>query len=88
MARFPWACPWEYVKAAMSQQLQAATYVKGGTMEDIAIKAIETPGKAYLAEFENIRDEPILVLFHDGSEKAQETLDALKEAHIIKAEML
>ena len=57
-------------------------------MEDIAIKAIETPGKAYLAEFENIRDEPILVLFHDGSEKAQETLDALKEAHIIKAEML
>lgn len=70
--------------AAMSQQLQAATYVKGGTMEDIAIKAIETPGKAYLAEFENIRDEPILVLFHDGSDKAQEALDALKEAHVIE----
>ena len=70
--------------AAMSQQLQAATYVKGSTMEDIAIKAIETPGKAYLAEFENIRDEPILVLFHDGSDKAQEALDALKEAHVIE----
>ena len=70
--------------AAMSQQLQAATYIKGGTMEDIAIKAIETPGKAYLAEFENIRDEPILVLFHDGSDKAQEALDALKEANVIK----
>ena len=70
--------------AAMSQQLQAATYVKGGTMEDIAIKAIENPGKVYLAEFENIRDEPILVLFHNGSDKAQEALDALKEANVIK----
>ena len=61
--------------AAMSQQLQAANYVKGGTMEDVMKLAIADPGKCYLAEFENIRGATIAIMYNDGSNEAENNLN-------------
>lgn len=61
--------------AAMSQQLQAAQYVKGGTMEDVLKLAKENPGKCYLAEFENIRGATIAMMYNDGSNEAKNNLN-------------
>lgn len=66
--------------AAMSQQLQAANYVKGGTMADVMKLAKANPGKCYLAEFENIRGATIAMMYNDGSNEAKNNLNEVVAA--------
>lgn len=68
--------------AAMSQQLQAAEYIKGGTIEDVMKLAITNPGKCYLAEYEEARGASVAVIYNDGSSQAGETIAALKDANV------
>ena len=64
--------------AAMSQQLQAANYVKGGTMADVMKLAKANPGKCYLMEFEDNRGATIATVY----DPTGETITALKDENI------
>lgn len=64
--------------AAMSQQLQAAQYVKGGTMADVMKLAKANPGKCYLMEFEDNRGASIATVY----DPTGETITALKDGNI------
>ena len=64
--------------AAMSQQLQAAQYVKGGTMADVMKLAKANPGKCYLMEFEDNRGASIATIY----DPTGETITALKDGNI------
>ena len=64
--------------AAMSQQLQAANYVKGGTMADVMKLAKANPGKCYLMEFEDNRGASIATVY----DPTGETITALKDGNI------
>ena len=64
--------------AAMSQQLQAAQYVKGGTMADVMKLAKANPGKCYLMEFEDNRGATIATVY----DPTGETITALKDENI------
>lgn len=64
--------------AAMSQQLQAAQYVKGGTMADVMKLAKANPGKCYLMEFEDNRGASIATVY----DPTGETITALKDENI------
>ena len=64
--------------AAMSQQLQAATYIKGGTMADVMKLAKANPGKCYLMEFEDNRGASIATVY----DPTGETITALKDENI------
>ena len=64
--------------AAMSQQLQAAQYVKGGTMADVMKLAKANPGKCCLVEFEDNRGATIATVY----DPTGETITALKDENI------
>ena len=64
--------------AAMSQQLEAAQYVKGGTVADVMKLAKANPGKCYLMEFEDNRGASIATVY----DPTGETITALKDENI------